>query len=221
MKKNLLPFTLLVLVLWGISSCSNETGEKKNQDLYLPDSINTEGMSQAEIECFSNPDFICESGLAFVRLGDYVADVKLSSLSDDDIQDSVQNGNGFEWLVRTLHLEDGKIIVEGEFIDQRYSNDSLLAVSKVNRIRVESQKYRTPEEIHVGTSLSDFLEKFEAASVQVFPLTEFESINIQVGSQKYIYLVKDAGNRMSTAAGNEFSIDDIPAESRISAIVVM
>lgn len=221
MKKNLLYLLLSLFFLAGISSCGNESGEEKEQEQYLPDSINTEGMSKAEIECFSHPDFICESGLGFVRLGDYVGDVRLSALSEADIQDSVQNGNGYEWLVRTLHLKEGKIIVEGEFIDQRYSNDSLISASKVNRIRIESEKYRTPDEIRVGSTLHILLQKYELSDVEVFALPEFESINIQILPQKFIYLIKDKGNRISASAGNDLSVKDIPAESQISAIVVM
>ncbi|MDX2247674.1 MAG: hypothetical protein SF052_12895 [Bacteroidia bacterium] len=221
MKNYLFLLLFLALILAGFSSCGNEAKTEKPTEQYLPDSVSTEGMSKADIECFSHPDFICESGLEFVRLGDYIADVKMAELSEADIQDSVENGNGYEWLVRTLHLKEGKIVVEGEFLDQRYSNDSLLAVSKVNRLRIESSLFRTPSDVRVGMSLKEVLAVFEGAFIKVFPLPEFETINIQVDDQRYIYLINDPQNRISSAAGDDFSISDIPSDSPVSAIVVM
>ncbi|MEZ4829985.1 MAG: hypothetical protein R3C61_27435 [Bacteroidia bacterium] len=210
--------SLLVFVCW-LSACG-PASESKDQET-APDSLSTSGMSKAEIECFSHPDFICESGLNFVRLGDYVSDVRLSTLSEAQVQDSLENGNGYIWLVRTLHMPEGKIIVEGEFLDERFASDSLISASKVNRIRVESPMFRTPADLHVGSTLAQLLEKYDAASIQVFSLPEYESINIQVGAEHYLYLIRDKGNQIAQAEGNALTVSSIPQQSVIAAIVVM
>lgn len=209
---------LIVLMVMAFA-CDNQSEDNQQQEEYLPDSTNTEGMVEAD--CFSQPDIICESGLDFVRLGDYVADVLLEELGDEDVQDSIQQGNGYEWLVRTLHLKDGKIIVEGEFFDQRESNDTLLSLSKVNRLRIESPVFHTPDQVRVGSTLDLLNQKYSPDSLLVSSIPEYQVINVQVYGQRINYHISDQGNQIATAAGNNLSIGDIPADKKISAIVIM
>ena len=220
-KSNILFLTLILLAL---IACKNESQENEQEDQFLPDSINTEGMSEAEkaeIECLTHTDYICESGLFFARLGDYVADVQASELKEATIEDSVVSENGYDWVVRTLALEEGRVIVEGEFVDQRESNDTILSATRVNRLRIESPLFQTSDNVRVGDKIEKIADLYSNDGFQIISIPDYEVINIQVTGRKFHYHLSDKGNKIADSLGEGFSISDLPQEAIISAIVVM
>ncbi|MCB0839599.1 MAG: hypothetical protein KDE26_21155 [Bacteroidetes bacterium] len=219
-------FFLSIFMMIALFSCKNDNQEKKQEEEILPDSIlNTEGMSEAEKAeyiCLTHNDYICETGLFFVRLGDFIGDLQAEEIEGASISDSVVSESGYQWVVRTMQLPEGRIIVEGEFIDERQSNDTLLSNTRVNRLRIESPLFQTPDQLKVGDSVTRLLELYPEESFQVVSIPDYEVINIQVGNSRYNYLVSDKGNAMaSSIAGDVILVDDLPREAMISGIVVM
>jgi hypothetical protein len=218
---------ILCISSFLVISCSKETQENQDniEQEIAPDSIDTEGISEAEkreLDCLTHSDYICETGLFFVRIGDYIADIQAEEVDGATISDSLVSENGYEWVVRTMELPEGQIIVEGEFVDERKSNDTILSNTRVNRVRVETPLFQTADQIKVGDSITKLLEVYTEESFQVVSIPSYEIISVQVSNQKLNYLVKDDGNALANSLpGDVINIDDLPREALISGIVVM
>ena len=181
--RSLLSILSLLFTLQFLVSCGES--EQANAEETAPIS-DTLSMGETEADCFQSADIICEEGLIFARLGGYLADVYLTDLPEGATQDSMESGEGYEWISRTLHMEPGRLVIEGEFVDSRESNDTILSNSLINRVRVETPLFRTAKDIRVGSSLSDILSAYPDKEWFATPLPEYRSIQIQTAESHIV-----------------------------------
>ena len=160
-------------------------------------------------------------GFFFARIGEYIAQVDTEDLVPKSVEDSVENQGGYVWMTRTYHFEKGKIVLEGEFLDERQTNDTLLSASTINRLRIESPIFQTKENIHVGSLLSSLSAAYGDSLLQAQALLDYERIQVQAADSRLIFLINDPGNELSGKLGETPVISQLPEDVAISAIVVM
>lgn len=215
------PITLIFLVALLFAACGKEGSAPKNdEDLILPDSVNTEGMATVSSE------FQIQSlGLAFVDLGQPLNEMDTIVPGLGVLQDTLMYDQGYFLATRTLHLEDGAIVIEGEYIDEEEVNDTLIAGSSVNRVRIESPSFQTQQGISVGMPLQTLANRFPGEEFYINPLLNYQALDITGAFDTHIhYLIQDPGNeiaRKAMTASQEISLSDLPADSELFAIVLM
>lgn len=215
------PLALLCVMTLLFTACGKEGGAPKNdEDLILPDSVNTEGMATVSYE------FQIQSlGLAFVDLGQPLNEMDTIVPGLGILQDTLMYDQGYFLATRTLHLEDGAIVIEGEYIDEEEVNDTLIAGSSVNRVRIESPSFQTQKGIAVGMPLKTLATRFPGEEFYINPLLNYQALDITGAFDTHIhYLIQDPGNeiaRKAMTANQDLSLSDLPAESELFAIVLM
>lgn len=215
------PIMLLCLIAFLVSACGKEGGSPKTEeDLILPDSVNTEGMATVSSE------FLIQSlGLAFVDLGQPLNEMDTIVPGIGILQDTLMYDQGYFLATRTLHLEDGAIVIEGEYIDEEEVNDTLIAGSSVNRVRIESPSFQTQQGISVGMILETLTDRFPEEEFYINPLLKYEALDITGAFDTHIhYLIQDPGNQLAReamTANKELTLKDLPADSELFAIVLM
>jgi hypothetical protein len=197
-------FTLLFALLLFLFACREE---EENGESRLPD-------SQEEMPL---PDSIDTRGLAFAQLESYIADVVPDTNLVLSVADTVVNQGGYLWLVRTLHTSQGPILLEGEFIDDRIANDTLLSESRINRIRIESSLFQTRQQLRVGSPLSALRQHYPDSLISVTPIPGFDMVQVQAGEESLFYLI--FAPKLATQP--QVQLAELPADARIEAIVVM
>ena len=124
-----------------------------------------------------------------------------------DRRDTVFSEGDYSWRGTVLGAGDGQILVEEDFFgDQR-----------INRIRVESEKFRTREGLRVGDELSAL--KALASSWYVTPLPEYGLTDLFSDTYPaYHFLVEWLpDDRMTDSLSIDMLSDTLP----ISGIVLM
>lgn len=221
------PLTTLLslsfVVFLSVSSCApdkqQETSPEQEEE-YLPDSTNTEGMAFTE-ECFQLKNTICELGLDFVRLGDSIHHISLDEIPEGGWKDTIMNGSGYNWKSITLALGNGEITIEGDFVDERLPIENVYR-APVNRIRIETTEYQTVASLRVGSTVSDINSLYPDSLIQLTPIPSFEAIQVTTLDGSHMnYIIADPGNQLSTQYGGQPTIQNLPSSSEISAIVVM
>lgn len=225
MRYPIVSFLLIVLMV-GLSlplwtGCSSEPTDPEQPGRPATEADSSAVVDAAPEDCPDELDVICEDGLAFVPLGGFVAEVQASDLAATEIQDSVETGNGYEWLTRTLYFDQGQVIVEGDFIDQRQSNDTLLSDSRINRVRVESPLFRTARDIRVGQPVSRLLRAYPEGEFQVVPIPDYHAYQVRMANSHIFYLISAAGHTASDLSAAELTPRMLPQDAPIVAIVVM
>jgi hypothetical protein len=172
-------------------------------------------------DCPDELDVICEDGLAFIPLGSFVSEVEVADLAAGHIQDSVESGNGYVWVSRTLHFDQGQVIVEGEFMDDRGINDTLLSSSRINRVRIESPLFRTTRDIRVGHTLQALLAAFPEGGFQVVPIPDYHAFQVRLPDSHIFYLVADTESMTEVLSPANLPVEALPQDAPIVAIVVM
>lgn len=210
---------LLIAVLF--SACGKEGGAPTNdEDLILPDSVNTEGMATV-----SSQYQIQSLGLAFVDLGQPLNEMDTIIPGLGVLQDTLMYDQGYFLATRTLHLDDGSIVIEGEYIDEAQVNDTLIAESSVNRVRIETPSFQTQKGISVGMPVGILSQRFPEMEFYINPLINYQALDITGAFDTHIhYLVQDPGNeiaRKAMTSDSNILLSDIPAESELFAIVLM
>lgn len=212
---------LLCFIAFLVSACGKEGGSPKTEeDLILPDSVNTEGMATVSSE------FLIQSlGLAFVDLGQPLNEMDTIVPGIGVLQDTLMYDQGYFLATRTLHLDDGTIVIEGEYIDENEVNDTLIAGSSVNRVRIESPSFQTNKGIAVGMPLEILTNRFPGEEFYINPLLNYQALDITGAFDTHIhYLIQDPGNeiaRKAMTADQELTLKDLPADSELFAIVLM
>ncbi|MEO1448375.1 MAG: hypothetical protein AAFV07_02545 [Bacteroidota bacterium] len=203
----------LVSSLLLLISCGNEQQSDSSTD-----EKSTLTDNGAEVtDCMSRPDYICEQGLAAAPLGTMLA---FSGIEDLEAQDSVENQQGYVWLTRTLPFEDGTVVIEGQFIDERQSNDTLLSESTVNRVRINSPSFRTAENIRVGSTLQELQQAFPDSTFLVDAVPGFSVMQVRLSSSHILFLVPDQA--FTPAPEQDYpTFDRLDPYTKIESIVVM
>lgn len=215
------PIALVCLLTLLFSACGKEGGAPKNdEDLILPDSVNTEGMATV-----SSAFLIQSLGLAFVDLGQPLNEMDTIVPDLGILQDTLMYDQGYFLATRTLHLEDGVIVIEGEYIDEEEVNDTLIAGSSVNRVRIESPSFQTQKGIAVGMPLQTLSARFPGEEFYINPMLNYQALDISGAFDTHIhYLIQDPGNEIARKAmieNQDLTLSDLPADAPLFAIVLM
>lgn len=219
--KSILPILVFLSFSFLLLSCGEEQQQPSQEDeMILPDSVNTEGFAGVD------PRYWIESlGLNFVDLGQALNDMDTIVPGLGILQDTLVYDQGYFLATRTLHLNDGVVVVEGEYIDETEVNDTLIATSSVNRVRIESPSFRTESGIGVGMDLKALQATYPEDDFYINPILGYGALDISRASDTHIhYLIKDPGNEMARTAmtnGIELEMKDLPADEQLYAIVLM
>lgn len=213
-----LPFFLLPLVLL-LASCGGEKGQQQQDDKILPDSVNTDGMA-LDPAALIRPD-----GLWFVNLGQTLEEMDTLIPGMGILQDTLIQEDGYYLATRTLHLPDGLVVVEGEYIQESEASEMRIAQSYVNRVRIESPFFMTEDQVSVGMKASELGKKYPDGPFVINPNPRYETLEILLSWNPRIrYLVKDPGNaiaRSISSQNREIALSDLPQDRELYAIVLM
>ena len=219
--KSFVPIFALLSFVFLIQGCGDDQKQpSQEEEMILPDSVNTEGFAGVD-----RMYWIESLGLNFVGLGQTLNDMDTLVPGLGILQDTLVYDQGYFLATRTLHLNDGVVVVEGEYIDENDVNDTLIATSSVNRVRIESPSFRTEQGIGVGMNLRTLQTTYPEDEFYINPILGYGALDISRVSDTHIhYLVKDPKNEMARAAMNngvELEMKDLPADEQLFAIVLM
>lgn len=209
------PYLCLFLLTFCLFSCNRKSEAARTEQ---PKS----GLSpqeQAELECLSKGDRICESGLSFAQLNDTLAAITLPDMDPEAMQDSSISRGGYTWLTRTVHLNVGRVVLEGAFFDDRQVNDTLLSASLINRIRIESPLLSTTGGIHTGNRVSDLEEILGKKDWLIQAVPGYGVLQIQVGDSRISYLIPQG--TIKNESDGTINRRKLPPDAEIIALVVM
>ncbi|MCI4667195.1 MAG: hypothetical protein MRZ79_03475 [Bacteroidia bacterium] len=203
MKIRILLSIFLACILF---SCQQEEGEKEEPEQSSKLIVGTQ---------------IYRDGLDFVRIGDDLVNLDLKKLGFVSVGDSVEEGGGYIWLSRTVDLAEGKLVFEGDFIDDRQFTDEKLNNSRLNRIRIASPAFHTAEKISVGMTLADLQAANEGREFFVTPLPREGLVDLEDPNGHIHYLVEADMTVFSIILEQANPISVIPPANTIKYIVVM
>ncbi|MEM9986987.1 MAG: hypothetical protein AAF804_17990 [Bacteroidota bacterium] len=158
-------------------------------------------------------------GLRFVRLQDSLASIQPQGSNLIGMRDTLEHANGYIWLSRILDLQDGQIILDGDFIDDRQATQALIDGSQVNRIRIESPSFETQEGLKVGSTFAELMKAFRDSTLYIDPLPDYQMLQVQVPNMGMFYLFEEP--KLLENGQLEISPGDLPSDLPIRAIVVM
>lgn len=207
MKKNIFIILVLMLSLIGwLTGCQNEEKNKGNADFDNKPRI---------------ASTIYRDGLDFARLGDAMADLDLDKLGFSLVGDSLEEAGGYNWLSRTIHLEDGEVVLEGNFIDNRQFDQEKLGESRLNRVRIGSPFFQTADSVSVGMSLAELQAATEGKDFFVTPLPRDGLVDLEDELGHIHYLIEADMTVFSVILEQANPISVIPPTNKIKYIVVM
>lgn len=210
-----------LLVALTIMACgpSSPSDTESAAEAFDPASL---GLTQADSSCLHDPYQICEAGLAFALLGQPIDQVDWAPYGVVSSSEEIMTGNGFQWMVKTLAFPEGQLVLEGEFIDERFADEASLQQSPINRIRVETPQFATAEALAVGSSVEELLQVQPDSLYEVISIPEYETLAVQAPSTSSLsFLIEDLGNRLSVSAGQDLRLSKLPPDATIKAVVVM
>ncbi len=213
-------FLFFPLALALVAACDQEADQRQQQDeKVLPDSVNTDGMA-VDPAALIRPD-----GLWFVDLGQTLEEMDTLIPGMGVLQDTLVQEDGYYLATRTLHLSDGVVVVEGEYIQESEASETRIAQSYVNRVRIESPFFMTEDRVSVGMKASDLGKMFPDGTFVINPIPQYETLDISLSWNAHIhYLVKDPGNAIARAISpqnREIALSDLPQDKALYAIVLM
>lgn len=153
-----------------------------------------------------NPYLLRDNGFRGVRLGNQFDTMETFRWKDGAKRDTLLEEGGYEWRGVILEEEEGFVLVEEGFYGEE----------KINRIRVESKKFRTKFDITVGDPVS----KLRQLSLDwiLTPLPAYGKIDIYSETHpSFHFLVPWEG----TGHEEEVSLTDIDDFAQVVGIVIM
>ncbi|MDX1906484.1 MAG: hypothetical protein SF053_05560 [Bacteroidia bacterium] len=157
---------------------------------------------------------ITDTGLPYAHIGLEIASVWPEGYQDEQVQDTVTTAGGYEWVSRTLIHDTGKVVLEGTPVSAGGLTDSMMNLSRINRIQISSPRYRTRLGLHVGSTVADIRQAIPDTALIVTPIPAYDMIEIWSPGTHIYYLVPAQGQ---TPQG----LDALPPETPVSLIVVM
>lgn len=212
----------LCILAAGLIVACDESGQNKGdqEEEYLPDSVNTDGMATV------SPEYLIESvGLSFADLGQMLEEMDTIVPGMGILQDTLSTESGYKYATRTLHVEDGTVVVEGEYVREEDASQERIAQSFVNRIRIQSPSFQTKYGVATGMTIEALNEKFPGELFLINPIPAYQAIDITGAFDTHIhYLIHDPGNAIGLKAMEEnveLTLDDLPKDKKLFAIVLM
>lgn len=214
------PIIALLLFCCLIQSCEEEQHPSQEEPVILPDAVNPDGFAGVD------PMYRIEPlGLRFAGLGQALNEMDTLVPGLGILQDTLVYDQGYFLATRTLHLNDGVVVVEGEYIDENEVNDTLIESSSVNRIRIESPSFRTASGLGVDMRLGVLQATYPEDDFYINPILGYGALDISRVSDTHIhYLISDPGNELARATmsqGEELTMEALPSDVQIFAIVLM
>lgn len=190
-----------------------ETLEEKSIREFKEDSI-----------CRTRPFVVCNFGAGDVSLGIPIRDAQPKNSSPMPSADSLDAKGGFVWVTRSFFFSKGRMLVEGEFVDERNANDTLLSDTRVNRIRIETPEFATTDGVRVGDSFSKLTNLFPAESLLIAPVPGYQVLDIshRMGARRVHYMLNDPGYKLAKQMKDGFvPVAAIPPSATIAYLVLM
>jgi hypothetical protein len=221
MLKNIIYLVIASGILLACQEQGTQTANTETEKTPTTESaISPE--QQAILDCLSEPEQICQIGLWFAMLQDPIADLPLEDLGPKEIADSVITEEGYSVVRRTVYLEGGEIMIEGEYQAEEVATDESLNASLVNRIYVRTREYHTEDDIRVGDPLQKLIDTYGLEQLEAGAIADYQTLVVpKPGDGHLVYHFSDPGNEISAAAGEELTVDKIPASLAIREIVVL
>lgn len=153
-----------------------------------------------------SPYVLKDNGFRGVELGDSFESVQNMKWKAGAKRDTIFKEGGYEWRGILLEAENGTVLVEEGFFGEQ----------KINRIRVESDKFRTKFDINVGDPVSS-LQQIPVEWILI-PLPEYGKVDISSEAHpSFHFLVPWAGNESS----GEITLTDLDQTQQVVGIVIM
>ncbi len=208
-------------VLWACNEPATAPVEQQPENL-TPGSSAISAEQQALLDCLAEPEQICQMGLWFAMLQDPINDLPLEDLGPKEIADSVISEQGYAVVRRTIYLEEGSIMVEGEYIPEDQATEELLNATKVNRIYVRSRQYFTQDSLRVGDTMKKLLETYGLDQLEAGSIPDYETIVIPRPNDGHIvYHFRDPDNLIGSTSEGHIEVGSLPGSWQIREIVIL
>lgn len=217
-------------MLAACDSKIHESGQTVIKDKYgisIPDTIYSDnygyGLTLADKQCLADSQyFICEFGVTNIATLGFPLD-ELIFAENIEVKDTLFTQGGYQWRGKEILLGDGsKVHLEGNFVDEGdYQNQ--LPISSVNRIRVESSRYKTAEGIHVGQTFGELKKLLKGENIVAIYIPALKMVDLTLPdiSGLHVNLPLDQDVKLQEGyQGIEIQTKLIPDETPIHSIVV-
>ncbi|MEL7535369.1 MAG: hypothetical protein AAFN10_29025, partial [Bacteroidota bacterium] len=174
------------------------------------------------VQCLEVADQICGAGVWFAILGEQINNLPLDDLEALEVADSALSESGYVYIKRTIYLDGGEVVVEGTFLEEEKATEEELNVSKVHRIFFRNPSFRTLSDLKVGETVRAVMDKYQGQQLEVSVIPDYETVVVQLPDEGNMFLhFSDPANEWSSSAGENLSIESLPASWQIREIVVM
>lgn len=153
-----------------------------------------------------SPYLLKDNGFRGVQLGNDFESVQNLKWKNGTKRDTLFREGGYEWRGVLLEAEDGAVLVEEGFFGEE----------KINRIRVESDKFRTKFDIKVGDPVSR-LQQIPVEWILI-PLPEYGKVDISSEAHPSFHFLVPWENREVTG---EITLTDLDQTQQVVGIVIM
>lgn len=153
-----------------------------------------------------SPYLLTDNGFRGVKLGNDFEEVEDLKWKAGAKRDTLFNEGGYQWRGIVLETESGTVLVEESFFGEE----------KINRIRVESDKFRTKFDIMIGDPVSS-LQKLPGDWVLV-PLPEYEKLDISSEAHPSFHFLIPWKQQGATET---LTLTDLDQTEQVVGIVIM
>jgi hypothetical protein len=154
------------------------------------------------------------------RLGDPIDGLNTMGYQRAYMTDTLFSGGGYEWRAKVIHFAEGDLTVEGDFVDEG-DPAGKLPTSGINRIRLQTPNFRSPEGWGVGTSISELRQSVPDSVFVVVPIPQYGFIQVSLPALTRLnFLVRD--NSLFSLPDSVLpSIGMLPGGAMVESVVIM
>lgn len=206
-------YLIWILAAFVFAACKTEK----------PDANKSQAMESMmnSADCAKTSNFICNEGLAFVKIGDSLPTVEAKGIALTGIKDTLISTEDYEAKGRIFYLTEGAVILVGAPLEKE-SATAGPDQSHVKTIRVLSSLFETPEKIKVGSTLGELRKVYADSLFEIQPASEGTlELKVPKANMHVNFILKPLQN--DNAEDNPDLLNDIKAiakESKISEIVL-
>ncbi|MFK7924680.1 MAG: hypothetical protein AB8H47_22170 [Bacteroidia bacterium] len=212
-------FCLALLATTLAFACQSEKTETPAK--VVSDTINAVSKDPM-VQCLEVADQICGVGVWFAILGEQINNLPLDDLQPLEVTDSALSESGYVYIKRTIYLDGGEVVVEGTFLEEEKATEEELNLSRVHRIFFRNPSFKIPNGLKVGETVRTVMQKYEGQDLLVSSIPDYETVVIQLPNVSNMFLhFSDPANEWSSSAGENPTVEMLPASWQIREIVVM